>query len=175
MPNTEARPDSWVGAVVDSLQRHDSWGGRVHAHKHLFILQTLELAEPPFEFRLYHYGPYSSELDDTFGEMEMLGLLDREYPMPGYGPKYSVVPGFKPRLSEQDSAAVDQVARALGNRSSKELELIATCLWAWKREKISKDDEIVKWVAEVKPQYGEDEIRGQLSEARQIEKQLASK
>src|SRR4051812_27571202 len=81
---------AWIAVAATSLRRTGSWTGRTHLHKHLFITQALKLADVPFEFELYHYGPYSFQLDSIVAEMEAFGELDKQYPKPGYGPSYQL-------------------------------------------------------------------------------------
>ena len=166
----------WVLAAVDALNRNQSWTGRVHIHKHLFVTQVLGLAEPPFEFVLYDYGPYSFELDDKIIELEMFGFLNRSYPQPGYGPRYEATAqglACAAELSGGERAAIGNVAAQLGNRKSQELELIATCLWVERIENTIGDDHIVSRVRAVKPRFAEDEARHGLHQARDLYAALA--
>jgi uncharacterized protein YwgA len=175
MSQTSPEPASWVLAAVDALNRHGSWTGRVHVHKHLFITQVLGLAVPPFEFVLYDYGPYSFDLDEKIIELELLGRLSRSYPEPGYGPRYEpTLQGLEAARSLQDNQrqALERVAEQLGRRKSQELERIATCLWVERKDGISDESEVIKRVKAVKPKYAEDTIRQSLSEARALGKSL---
>jgi uncharacterized protein YwgA len=177
---SQASPDpaAWVLAAVDALNRHRSWTGRVHVHKHLFITQVLELAAPPFEFVLYDYGPYSFDLDNKIIELELLGHLSRSYPQPGYGPRYEpTLQGLElaRTLRPEDREAVDQVATQLGDRKSQELERIATCLWVERKDGISDANAVVARVKGVKPKYDEETIRQSLNDAHALVGSLASK
>jgi uncharacterized protein YwgA len=169
-------PAAWIIAAADALNQHGSWTGRVHLHKHLFIAQVLGLADPPFKFVLYDYGPYSFELDEQIVDLELFGQLLRSYPQPGYGPKYE--PSLQGRNSAQlrpeEQEALERVASELGRRSSKDLELIATCLWMKKRENKSDNTAVVSAVHEVKPRYSEPEITNALREAEKLEESLAA-
>ena len=168
MSATPHETGPWVLAAVDALNRNGSWTGRVHIHKHLFITQVLELAAPPFGFVLYDYGPYSFELDDKIIELEMFGLLNRSYPQPGYGPRYEATAQGLARaagLPDSERAAIGNVAERLGKRKSQELELIATCLWVEQIEHLTGDDDIVRRVQAIKPQFAEQARRG-LQDAR---------
>ncbi|HUU98585.1 MAG TPA: hypothetical protein VM487_22860 [Phycisphaerae bacterium] len=175
---SQASPDpaSWVLTAVDALNRHGSWTGRVHVHKHLFITQVLGLAAPPFEFVLYDYGPYSFDLDDKIIELELLGHLSRSYPQPGYGPRYEpTLQGLElaRTLRPEDRTAVEGVARQLRDRKSQELELIATCLWVERKDGISDPTRVVSRVQVVKPKYDEETVRRSLSDARALAESLA--
>jgi uncharacterized protein YwgA len=171
MAQNNADPAAWILAAAAALNRHASWTGRVHIHKHLFIAQVLALAEPPFEFSLYDYGPYSFELDQAIIDLELLGQLDRSYPQPGYGPRYEPTPqglAVARTLGKKESEVVESVAAALGSRKSQDLELIATCLWVQHREHITDDAAVVQRVHQAKPKYNNPEIEAGLSDARKV-------
>jgi len=163
-------PAAWVRAATCALRKHGSWTGRTHIQKALFVTQILTSSRPPFEFEMYDYGPYSFALDREIGDLELLGELVTEYPRPGYSPRYRA-PEDDPEstpLSECDHEAVERVAEALGTRKSKQLELLATCLWVEQREEVHGDDAIVQRVQQLKPKYGESEVREALTNARSV-------
>ena len=172
MAAPEGQSEVWVAATVKELREAGSWTGRIHVHKLLFTLQVLELAEPPFEFELKHYGPYSPEVDSEFVFMEAYGQLEKQYPMPGYGPRYDVAVDSTPGLEPTEQTAVRNVAQVFGLRNSRELELIATCLWVQKREGLDDDASIVSRVRELKPKYDTPTIEQHLKKARELEAQL---
>ena len=177
MSQTSPDPASWVLTAVDALNRHGSWTGRVHIHKHLFITQVLGLAAPPFGFVLYDYGPYSFDLDQAVTDLELFGYLTRSYPEPGYGPRYEpTLQGLEVAraLQENERQAVERVAKQLGDRKSQALELIATCLWFERNEGVSDRAEVVKRVKLVKPKYDDDAIHRNLDDARALAEALAA-
>lgn len=162
--------EAWVGAAVRSLRDVDSWTGRIHIHKLFAIVDLLDLAKQPFPFELYYYGPYSRELDCTIASMDMRGLLEHEYPKPGYGPRYNLIED-RPSL-DVDTATIRRVANAICKYDSRSLELIATCLWVKHREGLDDDAEIVERVRSLKPRYNDDKVKQGLNEARQLEAAL---
>ena len=176
MAPSQKNPEAWVECAVSELREAGSWTGRIHIHKLLAILELAGAANPPFEFELYHYGPYSRELDTTIAEMEFFGQLSHEFPRPGYGPRYEVVDPASRDLDLPDATAIRKAARALGDRPSSDLELIATCLWLIKRERVSDKTQVVDRVAKLKPKYKNDRDRIQQSfdEACKLEAALRS-
>lgn len=169
MAQTNAKATDWIHETVRALRRNGSWTGRIHVHKLLFMLKTLERAEVPFQFELYHYGPYSRNLDEDIACMEAFGELERNYPKSGYGPQYGVIDDHHaPGLSSDECDAISAMARLFGDKNSSNLELIATCTWVERVEKISSDSEIIDRVSQVKPKYNRTEIEQQLAAARWI-------
>lgn len=167
---------AWVATAIDQLRENQSWTGRVHIHKLLYIAKELGLAAVPFEFELYHYGPYSFDLDAEIEEMQMYGQVAAEYPSPGYGPKYRLVStGIEllKQLSGSNREQVGRVAKHLGPRNSRDLELLATCLWVKRREPSQCGSEaIVERVRQLKPRYTPDQVRAALVEAEQTASNL---
>jgi uncharacterized protein YwgA len=163
---------SWIAKSVESLNSEQSWTGRTYIHKQLFIAQVLELGEVPFRFELYHFGPYSFEVDHLIAEMEAFGELEKRYTSPGYGPRYSTTSLANSDLADTDSEALDSIASAIRNFNSVDLELIATCLWVERREGESVDDVITDRVKEIKPKYSSSQIQHALAQARSLAREL---
>lgn len=171
------REKAWVAAAAKSLGEAGSWTGRTHLHKHLFIAQKLGGADVPFEFELYHYGPYSFELDDVVAEMEAFGDLDKRYRQAGYGPSYEVTEFGAAAVAdlpsdEQDVATA--VASKLARFDSADLELIATCVYVEVVEGVTRDELVVPRVKEIKPKYSEGRISWALSRARRLHAELSN-
>ncbi len=168
---------SWVAATVSALNREESWTGRVHVHKTLFIMETLGLATSPFYFDLYRYGPYSFDLDERISDMECYGYLTKTYPEPGYGPKYScsqLGEMAAKELTATEASSVNRVATKLGSLKSGDLELIATCLWAEQIEKLKQRKAVIAWVGNVKPKYSREQIEAALERAGRLGRSLST-
>lgn len=133
------------------------------------------MAKPPFRFDLYLYGPYSFDLDRKIAEMEAFGFLKKDYPRPGYGPQYDLPhrqSASQVKMLDSDRKALDRVAKVVGKMDSKRLELVATCLWVSKREKVRREDDVVSRTRQIKPQYSELQIRQAMKTAAEIETKL---
>lgn len=163
---------AWIGASVDKLNDVNSWTGRIHIHKHLFIAQVLAVANVPFQFELYHFGPYSFEADHVIAEMEAFGELEKTYVRPGYGPTYKTTDLAEDAVSDEDAAALSCVADQLRGFNSGDLELIATCLWVARREGEADERVIIDRVKEIKPKYSTLRIQSALVQARQLASKL---
>ena len=166
---------AWIAAATKALADNGSWTGRTHLHKHLFIAQALGLAEIPFNFELYHYGPYSFELDGVVAEMEAFGELEKQYRKPGYGPSYATTSFGDEAVVNLDADEVGasrEVAAKLARFHSADLELIATCLYVEIIEREDDDHVIVPRVKEIKPKYSVGQIEWALGEARRLRNEL---
>jgi uncharacterized protein YwgA len=166
---------AWVAAAAKTLSDSESWTGRTHLHKHLFITQALGRAEVPFEFELYHYGPYSFELDSVVAQMGAFGDLNKSYPKAGYGPSYEITDVGEEALAElspDEVAAATAVASKLADFGSSDLELIATCLFVEVVEGERDDETIERRVKEIKPKYPLGRIKWALGRARWLREEL---
>ena len=165
---------NWILAATKALQDAGSWTGRIHIQKLLFLMKEFGLGDPPFRFEIYHYGPYASTLDQTIAEMEMDGLLEKQYRQPGYGASYSPVEDCCSKGPTRNLyELVTPLANKLGDKRSKDLELIATCVWVEKVEKERDAGKIVARVKKLKPKYTDQQIESSLQDARRIESQVA--
>ncbi len=167
----------WLAAAIESLRSAGSWCGRIHVHKLLFVLQSLEKADPPCRFELHHFGPYSFDLDSAFSVAEMMDLVKKEFPREGYGPRYDLTePGKREAATLRGGAreAIDAGAKWFGKRSSSELELIATCIWVQDREGLRDDAAVVKRVRELKPKYADSDVTTAMGQAKDLRRTLGS-
>lgn len=173
--SSEKGHEPWIAQTVRCLNRHGSWTGRIHIHKLLFLLGESGLAKPPFEFVLYQYGPYSYGLDSDISVMELYGQIAKDFPRPGYGPKYRVSEldsELADQLDPKPASAIERVASLVGNLDSQSLEVQATCVWVERRENIVLDDKIVDRVVFLKPKYDPSRVRRELASARQLLREL---
>lgn len=161
----------WIRVAVAELNKVRSWTGRVHVQKLLYVVKELGLGSPPTDFVLYTHGPYSLELDLAFLLAEYRGELTREYPRPGYGPRYRLTPAV---TSEDDPSggAIRRVAEAFGDRGSRDLELLATCMWVQRRERIDDAEKIIERVRVLKPKFDHQDVRRGIEEANALIEKL---
>lgn len=178
MPEGTTSRGAWVARAVAALNKHGSWTGRIHLHKHLYFTKELELAKPPFDFALYQYGPYSYELDVEIAQMELYGQLTKSFPSPGYGPRYRLsdlgVEEAK-ELTASDQEALERVAEAIKDSDSQALELQATCLWVLNNEKVFDEAPLIDRVKQLKPKYGKDRIEKELTSLGGLVKSLTGR
>jgi len=166
---------AWTAAAVRALNNANSWTGRIHIHKLLFILQTIKGLDVPFEFELYQYGPYSFALDHTIADMDTYGNIERFYRQPGYGPSYCLPENcdeISDQIPNEIMKKIEATAKLLGDLNSKDLELVATTYWVTEIEAAAEDEEIVDRVLTIKPRYSREEIESRLVKAREIKKSL---
>ncbi|MBO8140936.1 MAG: hypothetical protein H0Z37_01985 [Firmicutes bacterium] len=161
-------------ALIRELNRHGSWSGSTHVQKCVFFLQHLYGVDLGYPFVIYHYGPYSFELEEELALGRWQGWVNVEPDPSGYGVHYK--PGAiggddGPELPEAHRRAIGDVVEHLGCRRVRELELLATAYFFQKgldgRDRTDRD--VVEAVVALKPHFTQDEVREALRELAEVE------
>lgn len=146
-----------VTELVERLREAGSWSGETHLQKALFFVQELTDVPTGYDFILYRYGPYSSDLSKELVGMRADGLIElaqKQYP---YGPSIQPAPGsekLRDRLTEIVSRYEDDLARvvdAVGTKDASQLESLSTALFLRKRQHLEDVRSIADAVTAVKP------------------------
>jgi uncharacterized protein YwgA len=150
--------------------------GRTQVMKLFYFLQELKGVPLGYDFRLFNYGPFDSDVLSDLSSACGLGTVVEDtvlYPN-GYG--YAIKPGpqvdrFEADLPAADDAIwsqVDLVVREFGAFSASELELRSTVLFV-DREfagvgQSATAEEVVERVRHIKPHFDAATIRKRVSE-----------
>lgn len=172
---------AWILHAIDLLNKHDSWCGRIHIHKLLYLTHRLLHADLPFSFQLYRFGPYSFDLDNDLRALTSFGIVEQQLRSEAYGPTHRPMANWHSisELQEIPPAEKDKLAKMaelIGDSPSGELELVATCLWGEVDQLISGDDaKLVSWVQSVKPRYSKEKVAEALNTLRSMQAALAQR
>src|SRR5271154_1600875 len=138
---------SLILAVVDALNRQESWTGKTHVVKSLFLLDSSGLLRIPFNIVLYKHGPFLTNFEQELEQMKSYAALKSDTVEGWYGVRLS--PGSNASLvnrvsplPEQAQRAVDVVCHFVGRRGVVELERLATAVWIRTREHVDNPDEV---------------------------------
>lgn len=160
-------------ALIATLVKGHPGLGRTAVMKLPFFLVALRSVPLDYDFRLYTYGPFDSNVLDDLSYAESLGAVKSELiPNPrGYG--YQIWPG--PRANDIEArgskflgeyrADVEWVLGKFGSCQASTLELLSTIVYVDREargegEKLSLD-ELATQVHEIKPHFSKDVIRSQ--------------
>ncbi len=152
--------------------------GRTALMKLAYLLQTAKGLPLGYDFRLYTYGPFDSDVLNDLGSAESLGAVKSEMVTfssgSGYG--YEFTPGstgefVRQRAKEVLSNYEPDIHWALeefGGRSAGELELLTTIIYA-DREAVQRGEQLAvkklaQRVGEVKPRFTEQQIIEKIEE-----------
>jgi uncharacterized protein YwgA len=154
--------------------------GKTILQKMVFLLQEAYGIPCDYQFDLYTFGPFTSQLLQDLDLVETLGGV-KVYPVISGLGGYHIVPGEKnDALREkakdflQDtkvSRAIDTLLEEFGSFNAKELELISTIIYVNRDMKTITRDKMVEVVNGLKPKFSRDEIHEAIGklEARHIE------
>ncbi len=159
---------SFMQYLVNENQRQNSDGlGRTALMKLVFLMQEGKGIPVGYNFRLYSYGPYDSEvLQDLeflrgFGYLKEETVQEEKYQWKKYykSDKNSEI-NENSGLLNGYKTEIDNLIRKYGKETARKLELYATTLFVMKeKEDCDFNDElIIKKVSEIKPKYSQQEI-----------------
>ena len=66
----EIKKHAIILGVIESLNEHESWTGKTHVQKALWLLSAVGDIEVPFRFVLYKHGPYSFDVEEESEQMK---------------------------------------------------------------------------------------------------------
>lgn len=147
-----------VAAVDQRLAASGSWCGETHLQKAVYFLQTLLNVPTDFDYILYKYGPFSSELRAELASMRADGFLELVSQPQPYGPSLRVTPIAEhqlirrwPKTLKRHEAAIDFVATKLGALGVGNLERLATALWVLREMPGASTEARAERLHEIKP------------------------
>ena len=122
--------------------------GKTKIQKLLYFAQEGYGLQTNFDIQMYHYGPYSFEIDDQLSRLRFRKLIEIEHDPYGYG--FHV----RPRLVDDaikatlvpdpdEQRAIDEAIRRFGHMDAKELELRATIHFVASIAEAASDKEVI--------------------------------
>lgn len=152
-----------IALIAELVRRAPNPPGRTALMKFAYLLKTLRGVPLNYDFRLYNYGPFDSDVLDDLQYAGVLGAVEsRVIAYPG-GRGYEYRPGsrineieaFARGFLSQHSKSIDWVLSIFGNRSAQDLEMVSTLVFvdraALENGAKQKIAELVKKVRAVKP------------------------
>ena len=152
-------------------ERHPShYIGRTALMKYLYFLQTMRSAPLGYDFSMYSYGPFDSDVLSDLSTAEAMNLVSST-PVSfagGYGYRIQSAEGAK-RIKEDArdflsiySQDIDWVIREFGSLNSADLELASTVVYVDREFReigvIGETAELVGLVNEIKPHFRREQV-----------------
>jgi uncharacterized protein YwgA len=120
-----------IGYLVKRLNDNnpDKQIGKTIVQKMMYLLSRKNVAR--FDFSMYHYGPYSSELSGEMSFAEKSGIIEVAWKdNEGYFIRPSeIVEQFFSLLGSDERQAADEIVRQFGKFNATDLSLVATALY----------------------------------------------
>lgn len=148
--------------------------GKKALQKYVFLLNELEGVPSGYKFRLYTYGPYSSELSGDLDVVNSLGGVNVSYdPIQNVfsiskGEKSSVLLNKAAGFLNLHRARLNRFFERFGGRLAKDLELTATIVYLVKSDAVKVRDKtaFIQKVRDLKPKYDSETVERFIEELR---------
>lgn len=161
--------------LAQRLQTKRTQFGKTALLKLIFLLQEVYDVECGFEFKLYTYGPFTSQVLQDLDRVETLGgveVTSNPTDLGGYriGPgKYaSTISKMAESYFEEHKDKISELIEDYGHFSAKDLELRATIVYVAREMKRDEEsltfDGLVKRVHDIKPYFPVSEIKSVVEE-----------
>ena len=154
-----------IGYLVKMLSERypDKQIGKTIIQKMMYLLTRCNVAN--FNFSMYHYGPYSSEVSGELNFAERNGVVGISWKdEKGYFiTKTEKIDDFAHLLSKDEKEAVKEIAEQFGGFKAIDLSLIATALYLKDNFGV-KDERLVQAVHNAKKRFSPEYIESILKE-----------
>ncbi len=154
-----------IGYLVKELNEKypDAQVGKTVVQKMMFLLNRMKICD--FNYTLYHYGPFSSEVANELDYASDLGIVEIEWEEDkGYFIRPLEKNGtYNIELSSDSKKAIDYLVSKYGRFNAAELSIIATGYYLMDNFGI-QDCGLPQAVHEIKPKFGIEKIRNVLAE-----------
>jgi uncharacterized protein YwgA len=151
--------------------------GKTKLQKLVFLMQELKGVPTDYRFHFYTYGPYSSSLTGDASYLDAIGGLGIRQHL-GFG-AYEILPGKdadsfltkSESFLDEHKDKIDAIIEQFGRGSAQDLELIATLVYIAHYEpsfEPGNDQFLIDRARELKPKFGENEIRSSLGKLKDL-------
>lgn len=156
-----------IAAMVGLVENSTFSLGRTALMKLCFFLQTLRKVPLGYEFTLYSYGPFDSDVMADLQTAEGLNALKSGIQMYPGGYGYEISAGSQAKDVKEYSAAFIQkyekdiawAAMTFGKYTASHLELISTIIFVSIKESKLSNLEIADRVHMIKPHFNMEQIK----------------
>ncbi|MBI1388370.1 MAG: hypothetical protein GC154_07975 [bacterium] len=160
-----------ISVILELIKKSNSKKlGHTAIMKYLFLLQELKKAPLGYDFRLYTYGPYDSDVLNHLEVAESLGATSTSivpYPK-GYGYEVKIGPNDGSirssceDLLETQKGNIDWIVKTFNGKNASELELASTIVYVHLNKKHKKEDSLKEEVKKIKPHFPMEKITSML-------------
>lgn len=164
-----------LALLIDLVEQAPCKLGRTAVMKLAFLLQTIKDVPLGYDFRLYTYGPFDSDVLNDLGQAETLQAVQSQMISftSGYGYEFTAGPRsveIKSKVASELSKYASDISWALaefGDKSASDLELLSTIVYAdrdvLRQNQQIEAQELCHRVKEVKPRFSDDYILQNIS------------
>ncbi|OGC87950.1 MAG: hypothetical protein A2142_07585 [candidate division Zixibacteria bacterium RBG_16_48_11] len=157
-----------IASILEMLKNQRKYQGKVVLQKLFYFLEEGYGVSLPYQFRFYHYGPYSSELDKDLRVMQMFNIIDIKNDPEETGYTIELKAGAQANeylqkgksFLKEHEGQISKVLELFGSETPAMLELLGTVYYVYKDAEKSEatKQSIVKKVKALKPKFEDSEI-----------------
>jgi len=144
--------------------------GRTALMKLCYFLQTLYHVQLGYEFSLYSYGPFDSEVLSDLQQAESMSVIFSEMFVysGGYqyqlstGPEASEIKHDARKFLDEHKDAIRSVVSTFSSKSASELELLSTIVYADREKNRLSVTALRDRVKQIKPHFSSELIEGKI-------------
>jgi hypothetical protein len=146
-------------ALIGEVAQRAGAPGRTALQKYLYLLQTVLGSEPLYDFSMYTYGPFSSQVLADLDVAEAMGAVQVSHTNFGYsispGPEAARITGLARDFLDPLKTSLDKLFKDFGRFGARELELRSTIIYAFQDlEQAGRPlTELADTVQEIKPGF----------------------
>jgi len=133
--------------------------------KLVYLLSRKNIVD--FDYSLYHYGPYSSQVSSELNFAEEIDFIVIDW-IPEKG--YSISPGsmysskqLLQNTQKVERDAINEIVQKYGSYNAIELSIITTALFLKEKFGVNAKSKLVEIVTSLKPQYNKERISNLLA------------
>lgn len=176
------RGPSLVYHLVKRLKERypDKQIGKTIIQKLFFLIETKSESDLDFDYTMYHYGPYSSQIGEYISLAEALDFInvkwtsEKGYFIEPLDPPKELLLDIKDLQNllniKKLQDLLEEVVDNYGKFTANELSIIATAIYIKKRFGIKSREELIDVVLKIKPNNKRDWIRSVLIKGKVIGK-----
>lgn len=172
-----------IPELAEKLNEVSTQFGKTALQKVVFLLQEVYGLDCGYDFTLYSYGPFDSQLLGDLDLVESWGCVKVESVKSSMG-GFRIVPTEEAKKirdkaksfldAETTHAAIEALIRDYGGKSARELELRATLIYVdkdWKQRSFNfpSRNELYKTVHEIKPKFSDTDMNTAIDELLSLE------
>jgi uncharacterized protein YwgA len=161
-------------ALIGQIAQRAHSPGRTAVQKYLYLLQSALGTEQLYDFSMYTYGPFSSQILSDLDAAEALGAVQVARSDFGYsikpGPEAERIQSLAKDFLDPIEKSLDKLFNDFGRFTAKELELRSTVIFAFQEaEKTgSAENDLAETVHEIKPGFTRAQIEDAIKELTQL-------
>lgn len=150
-----------VSYIVDQMEKkcENKQVGKTVIQKMMYFLDYKEIKN--FNYKMYHYGPFSSEVATNLDKAEKNGLVEMNWVKnEGYYINTSDRNiSFEEMISESERDFIEKIIDKYGEYNAQELSIITTAFHVKKEHDDINDEKLIELVHSLKQKHSKDRIK----------------